>query len=980
MEFPGPLFPEFYNTGPCAAEAVCAPSVFGWGEHGRVQEADTHQTGCEFVSFCNRNAERWILAEPVLNPLLPPNADCGFPSVSESDLVSKRRRISDPSVMNTGKALDFSRQLGHFSWDHRDTAFQTMGQILQPHYYLGNPYLRVRHQDDYVRMTSLLQSLRDLPYRDCSFSYNTSFLRSFSFLTCDWLQDFPPGVMAPLVREGMLEDWHQCMFQESVTGGSLSWTPYWRGEQGCLIYPRGAALTQLHFQQVTLGEHDEVKLHGAPAVYDLGARVLQVSTGSPSTSKEVWVGVRSSYHLGSWIFSPQTSPRAVQTVSTQTPSTCVNVSPHLPGELCICTESGTLYMWNMDTGLQHVRQDTETLFFHDDSKWRWSDFTSHPRVLTYADRTGIQKADTRVPRLQGMDMFRIGKEASCQRGERVILPRCLRETQPEHYLVTTQFSVYILDERFPLVPLLKWDHMLGAPPTFVQVIPSRETDRSNKILLSCPRSQETVLLQFTGGTTSTFQLLMPALSLMRLNDSLRHFPPLLPHHQDFATQRLACPLAGLAAAQHDQGSMVVFQLTEGGDLFTQKLLYNQEKQKRQCHLMMCEGATTGEDTTGIPCTSEKDATTKGITSVATTKTLVSSEELTLTPQADILQDQPQEADLICCQDSSSTDLEAEEMVCDRQSTDVRSDKGSRHAQLTPQSVPSSTPSLDSVLYSRFHRWLRALHREHKGSKDGRHQRPKFPMTKLFSAIELIESNLDPYNLREHLRESMTQGTLAQIRTTEPSEALESVCPQRWKDPLSQRLTAAWEGHLGLWWDDFMGLNQSSKIKAMRARRQARKLQRARSLSGSFTSSLSFGSDPSSPLSASLDFSELEMSSSSVHTDQTQSFPPTESPSPTSNSSKSTGCLSQQSTFQKVPQDPDISKHNPGLFSSQSLRHRGIPKVRTSTVRDFLSLLGEPSQGMDPLSSSCPLIPLTKTQSQSLSQQTQPSNKRSRMGF
>ncbi|KAG8534634.1 hypothetical protein GDO81_018960, partial [Engystomops pustulosus] len=137
------------------------------------------------------------------------------------------------------------------------------------------------------RMTNLLQSLKTVSYQDCSFAHTNYLTRSFSYLSRDWLQDVPPEMLAPLVNEGMTEAWRSLQFQASLTGGALSWTPYPDTSYGCLIYPRGAAMNQLHFQQINLDQSDgrRARLRGDPAVYDLKERIQQVSTGRPHQGK-----------------------------------------------------------------------------------------------------------------------------------------------------------------------------------------------------------------------------------------------------------------------------------------------------------------------------------------------------------------------------------------------------------------------------------------------------------------------------------------------------------------------------------------------------------------------------------------------------------------------------------------------------------------------------------------------------------------------
>ncbi|CAH2297410.1 Hypothetical predicted protein [Pelobates cultripes] len=1031
MDFPCPLFPEFYNEGPSNGVIISGPPVQGWGELGKVHQStvDPPEAGCSFIPFCSRTAEKWVTVEPTPLPFLEPNTGCGFSPVTERDLFipHKRTLCEDVKLRDAAKKMNFSKQLHQFTWDHSDTAFHAMGRLLEPHCYFGDKCIR-KDRASRLRMTSLLQSLRTIPHQDCPFSYSKSHLRSLSFRTCDWLQDFPPRMMARVVHEAMLEDWHQLRFKESITGGSLSWIPYSDGWKGCLIYPRGSAMNQLHFQPVILDRSvvQQVKIYKDPVVYDLAAQVLQVSTGRPSFSEEVFVGVRSSYHLASWSFCPQSSPRPLQVINTQNPSTCINVSPHLPGELCVCTESGALYLWSVETGLQKVRQDKDNLFFRDDSKWRWSDFTNHPRVLTYADRTGVQATDIRVGGSQGLDLFHIGKEASCRRGERVNLSRCLRETNPAHCLITTQFSVYIMDERFPLVPVLKWAHMLDSPPIFASII-SSETGRSNKVLVSSSCEQQSILLQYTGGATSTCQLLQPALVLPQLAGSLMHLPPLLPLQQDLVTQRLASSIAGLAAVgtKGDQESVTVFHLTEAGDLFVQRLLYvgqGPETWQGPGH------EQTSEDySNNVPRTPEADCT-----STQYTPHSVSSVQQPPTAQNAVVSVQEEEIDFTSvetCAVITGSEEEAlslppetqppgsihtpltyyevginhhhENAEFDLESEETRTVEEPINIDCIPKTAPIPTfqtkPCLSSESCLRYKHWFSNLLQDYSSGKAERQQRPKFYINQLIRTLAVIDPAQDLDNLRGKLRESMRQRTLVQIKTQKEHSPLESVCPQRWKDSLSQRLTAAWEGKLELWWNDYLGLNQNSKIQSLRERRRMQKLRRAHSrstLSSSFTSSLSFESehsdmDTNSPWSNSLGLSEHESSSGVATGAQTISASPRLSATVSRGMSELSKTLNIDATSkqklrsQNVQQNPSTHKkpaNSSTLLSSQSLRSKGIPKERTRTMLDFLSFLGEPSEPVDFPSSSSSLLPVQISQTPSSSQGSQPPNKRSRMGF
>ncbi|XP_053555608.1 TATA box-binding protein-associated factor RNA polymerase I subunit C [Bombina bombina] len=895
---------------------------------------------------------------------------CGFPEVTESDLVyahpmKRTRRCTNPNKSMV--TLDFSKQMGDFYWGHNDTAFQCMGRLLEPHCYMGDKFLRGRKRENVLRMTTLLHSLQHVPYRECPYLCTSTTLRCFSFLAGDWLSDLPPVVLGQLLHKGISEQWRQLQFQESLTGGALAWTKYTGSQRGCLIYPRGAAMNRLYFQQFDVGQDEDLSIsrRGDTAVFDLISRVQQVSTGCAYPSKEVFVGVRSSFHLASLSLSPQNPPRVLQVVNTKTPSTCINVSPHLPGELCVCTEGGSLYLWDTEMGLQQVRHESDTLFFRDDHRWRWSDFTGHPRILTYADRTGVQTTDTRAPGSQGLNLFRIGAEALCQTGERVILPRYVREGGHAQHLIVTQFSVFIMDERFPLVPVLKWDHMLDYPPAYAQVLPGTAVDRSMKILLGTQHSQETVMIQYTGGSSSPCQLLLPALKLSQVSECLAHHPPLLPHKHDLVEQRLNSVVTGLAATYsgRHQDSMVVFHLTEAGDVFYQRLVH---QEKEETAKQRAQGGQQNVTILSAPA-SRTEMNLQEHNSSTSPNLVPKSTPCAQEPAAENEERIP-----------SATFPTHEEETCEP-------DLGCHHPPHL-QSLSLSTKSLNSLS-----RWLQELT---VSMKEVYTQRPRVRIDKFFSASELREVAPDSSSLLGCLRHSMRHRKLVRMRPPVSSVHLEPVHPKYFKDPLSQRLTTAWEGGLHLWWEDYLGLNKSSKIQALKEKRRWQKIQRARhrrSLSGSFGSSQSLCSEPYSledaPLSDNstiqYDFPSSRAPStftSSVEQESVGSS--TRAPSGSvlathkrfSIQDRVGESASQLKTLKTNIQD---SSQSSAIFSSQSLRSKGIPRERRKTVLDFLSFLGDTPE--PPFSAS--LIPSQNSQTQvTSSQSSQVPRKRSRMGF
>ncbi|NXA73543.1 TAF1C polymerase, partial [Thryothorus ludovicianus] len=888
MEFPAVLFPSYFGAGPPVEEGDPAP-VGGWGEHGQVLEGGPgrRQVQPAFVPRRGARGERWEAANAAAVPVLLPRAGCWIPSPTRQDILFRSGLGRKLPVGKSGATLDFAKQLGHFFVDHPEDAFGSLGRLLHKNFHLGNSKLKVTvSRNSTIRMTALVEDINRLEAQcGCPRQPLASRVRWFSHLCRDWLFEVPLGLLADGLHEELMQQWSNLLFDDSLTGGALAWLPSEDvgTPMGRLVHPGGQAMNHLYFQDVVLEELPRAQ--GSPEQFELNGRIRQVSAAR--VDGQDFVGVRSDYHCGVWRVPGKTgaAPAPLQVIRTDMPASCLTVSPHLPGELSVCTQSGTVYLWNVESGLQQLRHDPQTMFFRDHSPWRWSDFTAHPRVVSYADRTGLQCLDARAPKRCHFDLFKVGEEASCQQGERVVLPMYLGRAHPSQYLVTTQFSVYVLDERLPLVPVLKWAHMMKAPPVFAHLLPGKPR-RSHKVLLGASSTQELLLLQYrdgfwgvsSGGSQSACQLAGTPQKLHNIAGCLQHLPTQLPHHQHLLQQRLTAPAAGLAATLQEDGphkSMLIFQLSEAGDVFCQRL--NHKAGQPPAH--------------------------------------PSRDEATTAP-------------------GSSPLFEAS----------------------------ASSPQGLGTAALRYRRWLRALFRACK--EPLRHTWPtSLSQRRLFTRRDLqgpAGPSSPQRQMRQRLRQTMQEG--GRIQRWEPLALQTPPLPQPLEpgggpDLLSARLTAAWAADWEQWWEERTSFSVAQRQRALRERRRRQKqAQGHRSLSASFTSSLTYQSE----------LSELSDTGPSL---LSSGHPPV---------------LSQESSLPagSPPVRSLLSSPAPdeALLSSQSLCQRGIPKERRKTLRDYLSMWAEgPPEAPEPLGSQASQLCIPSSQSQ-LSSASQPRRKRPRMGF
>ncbi|XP_053888849.1 TATA box-binding protein-associated factor RNA polymerase I subunit C [Malaclemys terrapin pileata] len=965
MAFPGSLFPAFCSAGPPRDPPGPAPGpapLAGWGGYGHVQGPGPSQPQERFIPLHSKKGESWAPAEACAVPFLPPNASCRVPTLTPHDIlyVGQIQRKHQAGKIG-GAALDFTGQLARFFLDHPEEAFGAMGRLLQENFYLGEARLRSKARENAISVKTLVQELgRREGRRHCPQVQPSPRLRWFSCLSRDWLFEVPLGLLAECVHEELALQWAKLLFDDAPTGGALAWLPtedVAPAPRGCLVHPGGEAMNLLCFQEVALEQVAgalQPRARGRPAQFELRGRIRQVAAAQ--VAGEALVGVRSDHHCGAWRLRAGAAPVPLQVIRTDAPASCLTVSPHLPGELSVCTLSGAVYLWNVETGLQRVRQDPETAFFREASPWRWSEFTAHPRVLSCADRTGLQCLDVRAPASRQFDLFKVGGEAECQRGERVMLPMYLGRAHPCQHLVATQFSVYVLDERFPLVPVLRWEHMLEAPPVFAHLTPGRSQETSHKVLLGAHRTQELLLLQYSGGSHSACQLAGPPRRLHPISQGLQYLPPQVTPWQDLLHQRLTAPAAGVTATPAGQGPLeplLVFQLSEAGDLFYQTLLHEP--------LAESESSAAPASPPSLPA--------------------------------------PAAASLPSPAWGASLGSGSEESV--RLPGTVSEGTANAGQAAAPEEARSSVgPAAPSpAAAARYRCWVKALIRD--WSRLPEQSQPQAPRTishqRLFTRGELRQPAGDGLyrQARQLLRRTMRErGCLAPWALgppPTPPAMPHPVEPGAWPDDLSKRLTASWAGGWGEWWEEKLGVTRAHKLHALRDRRRRLKQARSRrSLSGSFTSSVTYQSDLS-------DFSACSQPPGQPREEQQPPAPVCRQdlsspragwgdppPAPGQFCPASPLASSSQRSAQEAWGSQD-TQDSSQLLSSQTLSSRGIPKERRKTLRDYLAIFTQP----------CPEPPaeLPASQTSSLGSQhwgsssqsqrstaSQPRRKRPRMGF
>ncbi|XP_043090365.1 TATA box-binding protein-associated factor RNA polymerase I subunit C isoform X2 [Puntigrus tetrazona] len=722
--------------------------------------------------------------------------------------------------------MDFPEHMQYFYQHHCMDAFSSMGHLLQ-----DSLSFKKNRPKDAVSARWAMRFIKGLNHKRCEMASYSRKIHRLHHLLSDIVSDVPPSVLAPLLHEELTFQREERKFCADSTGGALGYVPLHESRgysDGCLIYPSGEAMDKLNILRVAQQFRDDKPpsfvMDSKPFVYYLNGTIRQISLGSMEDVGNM--AVRSDFFCGVWLLGDEIKPLLLDVIKTKDRFSCITVSPHFPSELAVVNERGAAYLWTVKKGLQKFREEDSNLYFNAKSPWRWCEFSSHPRVMVYADRTGAELTDIRSAD-SNHTLFRIGRTPACMSGERVIFTKYLSKCHAHHHLINTQFSTYIMDERVPTIPMLKWDHMMESPPTFSCDLPAQSSSQTCKLLLGAQNSQELMLLQYTGGREQVCQTRGSIQKLLSPNESLSHLNHLLPHKRYHAQKRLNVPAAGFTAVQK-KDYLSVFQLTETGDIFYQTLKLhtdqtasiNDAPEQSVCVQPTVE---TGEGESMQPHANNENQSVQSDSETEVWRAALRHLEVIDNVDNDIL-------------NASDTN------------ENIRKEEPSRSIGINPtRSTRPPDPSKDPDLQDAWNKWFEPIFKKVKK------RRPAFQRIR----TDNLNSMVGKYpnkpkeerfkTLRKDLQEVMKKKEMVlhgntYLRHLNIEPVPDPVDPDDWPDDLSQRLVAAWEGQWTDWWEEKLGLNRDKKVAALRRKRRREKQAKARSrisLSGSFTSSASY---------------------------------------------------------------------------------------------------------------------------------------------
>ncbi|XP_069138616.1 uncharacterized protein [Argopecten irradians] len=258
--------------------------------------------------------------------------------------------------------------------------------------------------------------------------------------------------------------------------------------------------------------------------------------------------------------------------------TSVCLSKYIPGECLVSTTTGAVYLWSSDQSPSVLIEDRPTRFLCT-LPWRRAEFGAHPREVVAADPTVVQLFDVRrSPCKPGVDLFAL-PSSMVMTGERIYMFTQSAASEFHHF-VATDYSFFLLDQRFPSTPVLNWKSILKNPPQYLEGVNFPSKGHS-LLLIGSQGPPEVCCYTYKCSSGKAAQALGAPWRVSRIGDVFHHQSMCGGSEEVLTTDRFNTSLAGITTIPLDDDFFTI-QLDSYGEIFYQGYQFSDEVHDKTC--------------------------------------------------------------------------------------------------------------------------------------------------------------------------------------------------------------------------------------------------------------------------------------------------------------------------------------------------------------------------------------------------------------
>ena len=298
-------------------------------------------------------------------------------------------------------------------------------------------------------------------------------------------------------------------------------------------------------------------------------------------------------HLGSHEFQLDVVP------------TSVKVNPYIAGECLIGMDTSCVSIWSVHHGIE--RSLFPKARFNCFDGWTRAYYAGHPRQVVIADRTVVQLVDHRDGFRSSVDLFALPSDLAHSR-ERVMTAHVHGSLDFSFlHAIATNYSVFLIDQRFPGSPVMQWHPDTLGPITYLHSLelphPTNEAQCRALLLAGSQHPAEVMCYPFShGGGRAVIGSGCPRrLSMMTDIFDANRFLQLSSIYRVLLHDRIAVSLCGLSAVEGwvDQ-SWVSYQVNCFGEIFYQQHFRHRDSDGHsELYPSTLGGLLTGEATDSL---------------------------------------------------------------------------------------------------------------------------------------------------------------------------------------------------------------------------------------------------------------------------------------------------------------------------------------------------------------------------------------------